>query len=82
LPREQRSRCGALGKAGRCGHGEIDTEAVPVLHQHVPGKTELRLPARPVAQEARFGIRRALMRLVAAALAVKVGSDDNPPSGG
>src|SRR6185437_8620068 len=58
--------------ADRLRGSHIGDEPVPVIHQGVPGKAQLRFLAFRFAKELRFWVRRARVRLVLAPLAVEV----------
>jgi hypothetical protein len=56
---------------GRRDHA-VDREPVPVLHQDVPLVTELRRVTLTLPKEPRFRVGRRGVRVITAALAVKV----------
>jgi len=65
-------RDASLGEAGCFGDLHVDEQAVPVLHERVTAETELGFLAIALARELRFLIRRGLVSLVAALLAMEV----------
>ena len=72
----------ALGRATGLRELALEDQAVAVLDQAVPGVAEPGLLAAPLAREARLGVGRRAVRLVAAALAMEVDVGVTPAAGG